>query len=178
MEFRVEPTPLSRRRSRQILAATGAIVIVIAVIVGASAVGAGRPAQVAGLAAATPAPAQTARPADPSLSPAPIVARTGPPPRVVCHAVTPGSCSAIAKAALAAADDPALAWPTKVDVWASLLCGSVFDCPPDRLTGRRPAGSAVIVAGTIGLWVNVVEPDSENGAAALDAWVIRSGPVG
>ncbi len=178
MEFRVEPTPLSRRRSRRILAATGAIVVAIAIIVGASAAGAGRPAQVAEVAAATPAPTQS-RPPDRSVAlPCPDRRATGPPPRVVCHAVAAGSCSAIAKAALAAADDPALAWPTKVDVWASLLCGSVFDCPPDRLTGRRPAGSAVIVAGTIGLWVNVVEPDSENGAAALDAWVIRSGPVG
>ena len=113
-----------------------------------------------------------------SPSPAPVVAPTGPPPRVVCHAVAAGSCSAIADAALAAAADPGLAWPTEIDVWASLLCGSVFDCPPDRLTGRRAAGSAVVVAGTIRLWVNVLEPAVGSSQTALDAWVIHSGPVG
>jgi hypothetical protein len=178
MEFRVEPTPLSRRRSRRILVATGAIVVTIAVIIGALAAGSARPTPIAGVATTTPAPSPTARPGDPSPSPAPVVGPTGPPPRVVCHAVAAGSCSAIAKAALAAAADPALTWPTEIDVWASLLCGSVFDCPPDRLTGRRAAGSAVVVAGTIRLWVNVVEPAVGSTAAALDAWVIRSGPVG
>ena len=178
MEFRVEPTPLSRRRSRRILAATGAVVVTIAIVVGALAAGEARPASIAVVATPTPAPSATARPTDPSPSPAPVVAPTGPPPLVVCHAVAAGSCSAIAKAALAAAADPALAWPTEIDVWASLLCGSVFDCPPDRLTGRRSAGSAVVVAGPIQLWVNVLEPAVGSSPAASDAWVIHSGPVG
>jgi hypothetical protein len=178
MEFRVEPTPLSRRRSRRILAVTGAIVVSVAVIVGALAAGAARPTPFAAVTATTSAPSPTARQTEPSPSPAPVVAPTGPPPRVVCHAVAAGSCSAIADAALAAAADPALAWPTEVDVWASLLCGSVFDCPPDRLTGRRAAGSAVVVAGTIRLWVNVLEPAVGSSQDALDAWVIHSGPVG
>ena len=179
MEFRVDPTPLSRRRSRRILAATAAIVVGLAVVIEAFAVADRPPSGTAtAIAEPTTTPATTTSPTVLPLTPTPVIAPTGPAPRVVCHAVAAGPCTAIATAALGAAVDPSLAWPSEIDVWSSLLCGSVFDCPPDRLSGRRPAGSAVVVAGTIGLWVNVLEPAAGNGPAPSDAWVIRSGPIG
>jgi hypothetical protein len=46
------------------------------------------------------------------------------------------------------------------------------------MTGRQAAGSAVVIAGTIGLWVNVVEPAVGSDSTTLEAWVIRSGPIG
>lgn len=177
MEFRVEPTPLSRRRGRRILATTALIVAALVVIIGAiTLAGAGQDAVVGSTAATPIAPTSIASAMPPPSSTA--VARTGPEPRVVCHDVASAPCTAIAQAALTAADDPALPWPTQVDVWASLLCGSDFDCPPDRMTGHRAAGSAVVTAGSVELWVNVVAPSAERGPQSLEAWVIRSGPIG
>jgi hypothetical protein len=97
---------------------------------------------------------------------------------VVCPDVAGERCAAVARAALTASDDPALPWPSQVDVWASLLCGSDFDCPSDRMTGHQAAGSAVVTAGTVGLWVNVIGPAAGSDPTPLEAWVIRSGPIG
>ena len=97
---------------------------------------------------------------------------------MVCHDVASERCAAVARAALAVSDDPALAWPSQVDVWASLLCGSDFDCPSARMTGHQATGSAVVTAGTLGLWVNVIGPAAASDPAPLEAWVIRSGPIG
>ena len=47
--------------------------------------------------------------------------------------------------------------------------------------GWELKGRAVrtIVAGeTVGVWVNVVEPAGGTASASLEAWVIRSGPIG
>ena len=167
MEFRVEPTQLSRRRSRRILATTVVVVLGLVVVIGAVTLDAEKPGgAVVPTVTATPMPSATA------------LARTGPAPRVVCHDVAGERCAAVARAALAASVDPALPWPSQVDVWASLLCGSDFDCPSDRMTGHQAAGSAVVTAGTVGLWVNVIGPAAGGDPAPFEAWVIRSGPIG
>ena len=178
MEFRIEPTPLSKRRSRRILAVTGAIAVGLSIVIGALASGNARPIATVVSATATPASQAARSPSAPPLLSASAVARTGPAPRVVCHDVTEARCTAISQAALRVADDPALPWPTRIDVWASLLCGSTFDCPPDRMTGRQVAGSAIVLGPTVGVWVNLVEPAGGTDSASFDAWVIRSGPVG
>ncbi len=178
MEFRVEPTPLSRRRSRRILAATAIVAIALVAVIGAVTLDDARPGvAVATTTQGTP-PAVIATPTATPLPTATALARTGPAPRVVCHDVAGGRCAEVARAALAVAADPSLPWPSQVDVWASLLCGSDFDCPSDRMTGHQVAGSAVVTAGTVGLWVNVIEPTAGNDPAALEAWVIRSRPIG
>ena len=167
MEFRVEPTQLSRRRSRRILATTVVVVLGLVVVIGAVTLDAEKPGgAVVPTVTATPMPSATA------------LARTGPVPRVVCHDVAGERCAAVARAALAASVDPALPYPSQVDVWASLLCGSDFDCPSDRMTGHQAAGSAVVTAGTVGLWVNVIGPAAGGDPAPFEAWVIRSGPIG
>jgi hypothetical protein len=177
MEFRIDPTPLSRRRSRQILAATAAVVLGMALLVGALTLGNTRPNTAVVPTVATTTPVLTARPTATS-SPAPtILARTGPPPRVICHDVADQRCQSIARAALTASEDPTLPWPTQVEVWASLLCGSTFDCPPGRITAHQTEGSAIVTAGSVGLWVNVVGLTTRSGATTLDAWVIRTGPI-
>ena len=178
MEFRVEPTPLSRRRSRRILATTAVVAVALVVVIGAITLDSARPGTAV---ASTIAPIPPTAPAVTATAPLPSatqLARTGPAPRVVCHEVAGERCAAVARAALTASIDPALPWPSQVDVWASLLCGSDFDCPPARLTGHQPAGSAVVTAGSVVLWVNVMEPAAGSDPAALEAWVIRSGPIG
>ena len=179
MEFRIEPTPLSRRRSRGILATTGLVAGALAVFIGALTVADGRPdVAVAPAVAATASSAVASKTATaPPPRSARAAGRTGPAPRVVCHGVAEARCQAVAGAALKVSDDPALPWPSQVDVWASLLCGD-FDCPPDRIAGRQALGSAVIMAGTVRLRVNVVGPATGSGTTALEAWVIRSGPFG
>lgn len=124
------------------------------------------------------APAAAAAPTVTASGPSPAPTPSGPPPRLTCHALAAARCGAIARAALAAAADPTLPHPSAIDVWASLLCGSAFDCPPERMAGHRPAGSAVIVAGAIGLWVNVSEAAGAAGTGSFDAWVVRSAPAG
>lgn len=181
MEFRVEPTPLSRRRSRRILATTAVVAVALVVVIGAVTLDNARPGTAVASTTAPIAPTAPAVTASATAAPLPsatLLARTGPAPRVICHDVAGERCAAVAQAALTASIDPALPWPSKVDVWASLLCGSDFDCPPARLTGHQPAGSAVVTTGTVVLWVNVMEPAAGSDPAALEAWVIRSGPIG
>jgi hypothetical protein len=175
VEFRVDPTPLGRGRSRRIVAATSAVAIAVVLIVGAVTLDQARPEAAVGPAAAASA---TVAPTTTSPPSAGALARTGPAPRLVCHDLARARCAAVAEAALAASDDPALPWPSQVDVWASLLCGSDFDCPADRMTGHEAAGSAVVTAGTVGLWVNVVGAAAGGDSDPLEAWVIRSGPIG
>jgi hypothetical protein len=175
VEFRVDPTPLSRHRGRRIVAATAVVVAAMAVLVGAVTLGNTRPNTAVVPVVATSAPRVTTGPTATS-SPAPTV-RTGPPPQVVCHDVADERCQTIARAALSASEDPSLPWPTQVEVWASLLCGSTFDCPPGRITAHETEGSAVVTAGSVGLWVNVVELRTGSGATMLEAWVIRTEPI-
>jgi hypothetical protein len=183
MEYRVEPTPLDRGRSRRVVLVTTALTIVVGSLVAMFAVGGRTTPEIASATAiATPAPVESAsQPAASRAvrSPAPAVLAPGRPPRILCHDVAGGPCAAIARAVLAVVVDPALPWPTRIDVWSSLLCGSTFDCPPGRLAGRRPAGSAVVVVGRLGFWVNVTGAAGGSGAepGSLEAWVIRSAPV-
>ena len=180
MEFRVEPTPLSRRRSRRIVATTVLVAFALVVVIGTVTLENTRPgaAVVSPVAPTAPAATLIATATATPLPSATALARTGPAPRVVCHDVANERCAAVARAALAVSDDPALPWPSQVDVWASLLCGSDFDCPSARMTGHQATGSAVVTAGTLGLWVNVIGPAAGSDPAPLEAWVIRSGPIG
>ena len=180
--YQVDPTPLTRRRSRRILAATATVAIGTAVVVGGLALG-GRPpsgnALVPPIAEASSAEpiasaASTAPDAAPSDTPTPTIA-PGPPPRLTCHGVPGARCADILRAVLIAIADPPIPHPTTVDVWASLLCGDSFDCPPGRIDDRQPAGSAVVTAGSIWLWVNVTDALGTSGPGTLSAWVIRSG---
>ena len=78
----------------------------------------------------------------------------------------------MAAAAVGAIDDATLPPVRAVGVWATLLCGDAFDCPPGRLNSGRVAGSAVLeLSDARTLWVNVTESDE----GALEAWVIRAG---
>ena len=178
MEFRVEPTPLSSRRSRRIVATTVLVAVALVVVIGTVTLENTRPGTAVASAIAPTAPTVTTTPTAAPLPSATALARTGPAPRVVCHDVAGERCAAVARAALAVSDDPALPWPSRVDVWASLLCGSDFDCPSARMTGHQATGSAVVTAGTLGLWVNVIGPAAGSDPAPLEAWVIRSGPIG
>jgi hypothetical protein len=189
VEYRIDPTTLTRRRSRRVLAVTATVAIGIGVVVGGLALEGRTPARDrasgGAVAAASTVPlARSAAPATPAVAasdtPTPTVA-SGPPPALTCHGVGEVRCAAIARAVLVAVADPALPalpHPTTVDVWASLLCGSDSDCPPGRMEDRRPAGSAVVVAGSTWLWVNVTDTLGAPGPRTLSAWVIRSGPVG
>ena len=178
MEFRVEPTQLSRRRSRRILATTVVVVLGLVVVIGAVTLDGRNPGSAVASTIPATAPAAIVTATATPMPSATESARTGPAPRVVCHDVAGERCAAVARAALAASVDPALPYPSQVDVWASLLCGSDFDCPSDRMTGHRAAGSAVVTAGTVGLWVNVIGPAAGSDPAPFEAWVIRSGPIG
>ena len=182
MEYQVDPTPLTHRGSRRILAATAAAVIGIAVLIGGIALEGRAPSESAPVppiaeASSTESPASavpTAPAAAPSETPTPTIA-PGPPPRLTCHGVPGARCADILRAVLIAIADPPIPHPTKVDIWASLLCGDPFDCPPGRIDDRRPAGSAVVTAGSIWLWVNVTDGLGASGPGTLSAWVIRSG---
>ena len=185
MEYRIDPTTLTRRRSRRVLAVTATVAIGIGVVVGGLALAGRTPARTgassgAVAAANTVAAARSTAPATPTVAPSGTptpAAASGPPPELTCHDVPEVRCAAIARAVLVAVADPALPRPTTVDVWASLLCGSDSDCPPGRLLDRRPAGSAVVLAGSTWLWVDVSDAAGASGPGTLSAWVIRSGPL-
>ena len=135
----------------------------------------------AAVAASDPPGAATLPPATGSARPTPTLApavASGPPPHLDCHDVPATRCAAIERAVIVAVADPVLPYPTKVDIWASLLCSNTFDCPPGRMEDRRPAGSAVVLAGSTWLWVNVTDALGPSGPGTLSAWVIRSGPIG
>lgn len=146
MDYRVEPTRLAGRTGRTLLAAVAVAVVVFGLAV---------------IAIADPtAPEGRARP-----SPTP-------PPTVACHGLGRTACQRVADAAVVAIDDPSLPPVEAIGVWATLLCGDAFDCPPGRLETGRVAGSAVLrLVDARSLWVNVTESD----AGGLEAWVIRAG---
>jgi len=96
------------------------------------------------------------------------------PAAVHCHDLAAGPCGRVAAAAVDVMGPGA---PVQsIDVWRSLLCGDDLDCPPGRLAGLRPLGSAVVVLGDAepAGWVNVGERLAVRGAEpALVAWLIR-----
>jgi hypothetical protein len=163
--YGADPTRVARRSSRSVLAVASAAALVVAIGVVLAAIAApDRPVAVLGSSSSAAASVGST----PAGSPA-----------VRCHDVPSTRCASLARAALEAAMDPSLPPAIAVDVWASLLCGSTFDCPPARLAGHHPAGSAVIdLSGSLELWVNVTEPDElvapRAAPSALVAWVIRS----
>jgi hypothetical protein len=182
VEYQVDPTRLTPRRGRRTVAVTAAIAMGIAVLVGGLAL-AGRapsgngpvpPMAVASSAEPLAFAATTAPDVAPWDTPTPTIA-PGPPPRLTCHGVPGARCADILRAVLIAIADPPIPHPTRVDIWASLLCGDSFDCPPGQIDDRQPAGSAVVTAGSIWLWVNVTDALGASGPRTLSAWVIRSG---
>ncbi len=147
MDYRIEPTRLARGTGRAVLGAVAAVVAVFALFVVVIAV----------------APSS----GDARVRPTPT-----PQPAIACHGLVGSACDRVAGAAVAAIDDPTLPGVSVIRVWATLLCGDVFDCPPGRLDRGRVAGSAVLeLSDARTLWVNVTESDE----GALEAWVIRAG---
>jgi hypothetical protein len=146
MDYRVEPTRLARRTGRTLFGASAAAVVVFGLVV---------------ILIADPSSR------DPRARPSPT-----PQPEITCHGLGPTVCQRVAFAAIAAIDDATLPPVRAIGVWATLLCGDVFDCPPGRLNSGRVAGSAVLeLADARTLWVNVAEAE----AGGLEAWVIRAG---
>jgi hypothetical protein len=176
MEYRNDPTRVTGRSGRSVLATALTVAFALGGGIVALSVGGGSGARTAGATeAGSPALAM------PSAigGAARVAARS---PTVRCHDVPSPRCARVAAAAVDAIVDPTLPPATTVDVWATLLCGSTFDCPPYHLADRLPAGSAVIVlASSMVLWVNVTEiilSDTDRGSvdSRFDAWVIPSGP--
>ena len=146
MDYRVEPTRLARSTGRAVLGAVTATVVVVGLLVMIAVAPSARDARVG--------PTPTRQPA------------------IACHGLVGSACDRVAVAAVAAIDDPTLPAVHTIRVWATLLCGDAFDCPPGRLARGRVAGSAILeLADARTLWVNVTESDD----GALEAWVIRAG---
>ncbi len=179
MTYETEPTRVSARSSRSILAIAMVVAVGIAVAIG-------------GLSSLDHSAVVPTPPASGPAGPSPVTAglATGGAPTarlpvaLACHGIDGGRCAAVASAAenaIRALDDPTLPPPATIDVWAELLCGSTFDCPPQHRGDRRPAGSVVVgFGGSIAdVWVNVTEierPPPVAPLGSLEAWVIRSGP--
>jgi hypothetical protein len=163
VDYRIAPTRIPGHSGRSVVAIACALTVVVGLGLTILTHGAAPGARVA-VTSGPPRPDSTARLPD-----------------VRCHDVDPGRCTEIASAAVGAIVDPTLPPARSVDVWASLLCGSTFDCPPYHLVDRRPAGSAVVTIGASVLWVNVTEIVREDDRGSrlpmLDAWVIPSGPA-
>jgi hypothetical protein len=190
MAFDVTPT-LVRGRGQRIPAiavvAGGIAVVVIAIATasptppGSAASSAAPGAQSGAVSRMTPA-TRVAR--SPTLGPPASPSPGGPAdrprqPRVIqCHGLGDTVCIAVVRATVAVlpADVPAV---TRIDAWDSILCGDNLDCPPHRLAGSEPMGSAVVsfAAGGTQAWVNVVEPsptDGGDGTAQVPvAWIVR-----
>jgi hypothetical protein len=170
VDYRIAPTRIPGRSGRSVVAIASALAVVVGLglaILTVTSVGSDPDLRVA-VKSGSPRP----------IGAIPVAKR---PPDVRCHGIGPGRCTEIAAAAVGAIIDPTLPPATSVEVWASLLCGSTFDCPPYHLADRRPAGSAVVTVGGIVLWVNVTEivrpEDRGSQLPTLDAWVIPSGPA-
>jgi hypothetical protein len=173
VEYRTDPTRIAGGSSRSVLTVALTVAIALGVGIVALSVGGTSERHVADTTAGAP-------PSDDA--PGPLAGVATPSPTVHCHDVPNRRCVRVAAAAVGAILDPTLRPARTVDVWASLLCGSTFDCPPYHLADREPLGSAVVgLAGSTVLWVNVSEivvAGADRGAPEpqLDAWVIPSGP--
>ena len=191
MDYRVDPTPLGPRSGSSLLVFAAAAVIGLGIVLlahaaerrpGPDVASDGSPARVGGVDATRPVGSGTGGDVAPAPDPGGSIAGRLPSNsqlRIYCHALPARRCSEIAGVALGAVVDPTLPPPATIDVWSSLLCGTVFDCPPERLAGRSPAGSAVIeFTKAIVIWVNVSDTADGSLGPGLDAWVIRPGPAG
>lgn len=171
MAYRIAPTRIPGRSGRSVVVMAVTVAVAFGLGLAFLTVDRGPDASIA----------VTNRSAEPSGS-TPVATAA---PDVRCHGIGAARCTEVATAAVGAIVDPTLppaAAVTSIDVWASLLCSSTFDCPPYHMADRRPAGSAVLTtgSGTV-LWVNVteivLEPDRGSPLPKLDAWVIPSGPA-
>jgi hypothetical protein len=166
MDYELEVARITRRSALPSLLAAALIVGLLAIAVAIGVLERGGPPSARGRAIVEASRA----PARPS---APVELR---PEIVRCHHVAAGTCRRIAAAALEAIGsvERPVEW---IDVWSSLLCGDDLDCPPGRLAGLRPLGSAVVTLGGDGPtgWVNVGErpPGVSLDETRLVAWVIR-----
>jgi hypothetical protein len=166
MAYELEPARISRRSSRASLAVAATVVglLGIAVAIGVLEGGGGGSAPTRQTAVPSHGPASSR--AGASLQPG----------SVRCHDLAVGPCQRVAAAALDAIG-PVDVPVESIDVWSSLLCGDDLDCPPGRLAGLRPLGSAVLTLGGTAPagWVNVGErlPASRLGPTDVVAWVIR-----
>jgi hypothetical protein len=80
------------------------------------------------------------------------------PTAMECHAVAPGQCRRLVRAALRVLPDE-LPTVGHAVVWASLVCNDNFDCPSEYLRDAQPAGSVVVefADGSRAVTVNVVD---------------------
>lgn len=181
MDYQVDPTRLRRRSGRSVaVMATVISVALFGTIAGLALIGRTVDPIAVAIASALPNGATaSAQPTAAVQSPVPVVAVA---PVIHCHDVAAHLCSRIAAAAAVVIAEAAAGPARTIDVWASLLCGDTFDCPPVRLVDRDPAGSAIVsLAGSTALRVNVVERVRSGPRASadlpLEAWVIDSGPT-
>ena len=184
--YELAPSPVARRSSRSALLVAALACLILGGAVVAAIAG--------GISGTGPGPrpiAEAMRAAQTSASPVPSAAADASPAHVAavlplwvtCHDLDAERCRSLAAAAVAGIDDPTLTAPSSVDVWATILCGSTFDCPPNRLAGRHPAGSVVVAfPGAVTLWINVTEDNlglgGGPGVRPLEVWVIRSQTAG
>jgi hypothetical protein len=97
------------------------------------------------------------------------------PARLACHELEQTECLALLRAAL---DSLPVGTPpaTAGAAWATLLCGSNFDCPPGQLSEVSPRGSVVLHFGTGSPDVafNVADRvGAETRAAGTVVWTVR-----
>jgi len=166
LDYELEPARISRRSSRASLAAAATIVGLLAIAVVIGVLEGGGRGSVPARQAAVPSHGPASSAAGASIRPG----------SVRCHDLAVGPCQRVAAAALEAIG-PVDAPVESIDVWSSLLCGDDLDCPPGRLAGMRPLGSAILTLGGTGPagWVNVGErlPAGRPGQSDVVAWVIR-----
>ena len=121
-----------------------------------------------------------ARGSDPAVAPTPAetassVVQHVAPASVTCHELERPSCAAIVRAALAVLPGdapPAIA----AAAWASLLCDSTIECPPNRLRLAVPLGSVVVSFedGGPDAWLNVIQVPVAGGPTDdTQAWIVR-----
>jgi len=166
LDYELEPARISRRSSRASLAAAATIAGLLAIAVAIGVLGGGGDGSAPAGQAAVPSHGPASSPAGAAVRPA----------SVRCHDLAVGPCQRVAAAALEAIG-PVNAPVESIDVWSSLLCGDDLDCPPGRLAGLRPLGSAILTLGGTGPagWVNVGERRQAGrlGQSDVVAWVIR-----
>jgi hypothetical protein len=184
VQFGIEPTMVRRRSRLPALLVVLAVIGVIAAAIATTGVGSdGRGRATAGPveAAATSGAAIVADGSEQDGLPAPSVpgvqAGLPGPEAIDCHELSPTTCASIAISAVAIL--PADAQPvTAIGVWDTILCGDDFDCPPTRLAGNRPLGSAIVTIGSgTSAWINVLDsvpgPGRVSHSNRTVAWVLR-----
>jgi hypothetical protein len=183
VEFEVEPTRVANGSKLLPIISAAAIIVFLGVGIVAGErgmIGSTRPVSAppssARLAMASAAPASAA--ADAASVGASGRARPFDPALVHCHGLSRAECIAIARAATGEVQATGTT-TDRVDVWPTILCSDVFDCPPETLYRLEPLGSAVVhVLGrrTVA-WVNVGAVQGHVPPHVIDpppeAWIVR-----